>query len=105
LESVQQDAILTCGHLNRHDIRMCEMQRKAEGTGTILTYATRACETKLCYFYEGTCASVVALEKDRRVHEQIIHSGLEPVVWCSIFLGSHGFGGFRAIASRLMTIN
>ncbi len=81
------------------------MQPKAEGTGTILTYATRAFETKLCYFYEGTCASVVALEKGRRVHEQIVHSGLEPVVWCSIFLGSHSFGGFRAIASRLMTIN
>ncbi len=45
------------------------------------------------------------LEKGMRVHEQIVHSGLEPVVWCSIFLGSHSFGGFRAIASRMMTIN
>jgi hypothetical protein len=62
------------------------MQPKAEGTGTILTYATRACETKLCYFYEGTCASVVALEKGRRVHEQIIHI----VVW-SLWFGAPSF--------------
>jgi hypothetical protein len=39
------------------------MQPRPEGTGTILTYATRACETKLCYFYEGACASVVALKR------------------------------------------
>jgi hypothetical protein len=54
---------MTCGHLDHHDFRMCEMQPRPEGTGPILTYATRACETKLCYFYEGTCAIVVVLKR------------------------------------------
>ncbi len=31
LESLQQDAILKCGHMDRHDIGTCAMQARAEG--------------------------------------------------------------------------
>jgi hypothetical protein len=51
--SVQQDAILKCGHLDRHDVGTCEMWARAQGTGTILMNATGGYATKLCYFCGG----------------------------------------------------
>ncbi len=35
LERVQKEAILRCGHLEHHDIGMCEMQEMPGGIGTI----------------------------------------------------------------------
>jgi hypothetical protein len=35
------------------DIGTCEMWVRTEGTATILTSATAACATKLCYFFGG----------------------------------------------------
>jgi hypothetical protein len=49
LESVRQDAILRCGHLECHDIGTCESQVRAKGTGTILTNAAGRCAARLCY--------------------------------------------------------
>jgi hypothetical protein len=40
MESVQQDAILRCGHLVRPDIGTCEMQTRVGGTENISTDAT-----------------------------------------------------------------
>ncbi len=51
--SVQQDAILKYGDLDRHDVGTCEMCARAQGTGTILTNATGGYATKLCYFCGG----------------------------------------------------
>jgi hypothetical protein len=45
LESVQQDAISKCGHLECYGIGTCEMWARAEGTGTISTNATEGCVT------------------------------------------------------------
>jgi hypothetical protein len=49
LESVQNDVISRCGHLDHHDVRTCEMWAMAEGTGTISTNATGVCMPKPCY--------------------------------------------------------
>jgi len=40
LESVPQDAISKCGHLDCHDIRTCAILAGAVGTGTISKNAT-----------------------------------------------------------------
>jgi hypothetical protein len=53
LESVQQDAILRCGHLDKHDIGTCVMWAGSEGAGTISTNATGRCSARLCYFCGG----------------------------------------------------
>ncbi len=52
-QSVQQDAVSRCGHLECHGIGTCEMQPRAEGTGTIWTNATGRCVTRLCFFCGG----------------------------------------------------
>jgi len=57
---------LKCGHLDCH---ACEIGARTKGTGTISTNAT---------------ISVVAVEEGRHVHDQIIQSALESVV----FLGN-----------------
>jgi len=76
LENFQQDAILICGLLDHHDIGLCEIQAKMEGTKAISTNATR-CAAKLCYFCGvlKACASTIALYEGKFVHEQIIESG------------------------------
>jgi pentatricopeptide repeat protein len=76
LENFQQDAILICGLSDHHDIGLCEMQAKMEGTKAISTNATR-CAAKLCYFCGmlKACASTIALHEGKFVHEQIIESG------------------------------
>jgi hypothetical protein len=52
-QSVQQDAVSRCSHLECHGIGTCEMQPRAEGTGTIWTNATGWCATRLCFFCGG----------------------------------------------------
>ncbi|CAK9200440.1 unnamed protein product [Sphagnum troendelagicum] len=61
---------------DHHDIGLCEMQAKMEGTKAISTNATR-CAAKLCYFCGvlKACASRIALHEGKFVHEQIIESG------------------------------
>ncbi|CAK9258855.1 unnamed protein product [Sphagnum jensenii] len=87
------------------------MQPRAGGAGTISTNATGGCATKLCYFCGGaeSCASVLALEEGRSVHQQISRSGCE----CDVFVGNSlvdmyakcgsledAWGAFNKMASR-----
>ncbi len=44
--TVQQDAIMWCGHLECHYIGTCEIQARAKGIGTISIVATRMCATE-----------------------------------------------------------
>jgi pentatricopeptide repeat protein len=75
LESVQQDAISKCGHLECNDIGTCETQARPEGAATISTNVWPDSVTFVGVL--NAYASVVALERGRRVHHQIIQSGLE----------------------------
>jgi hypothetical protein len=50
MESVQQDAILRCDHLEHYDIGIPEMWERADITGNMLTNATGACATELSSF-------------------------------------------------------
>jgi pentatricopeptide repeat protein len=52
-ERAQQDAITWCSPLECHNIGICEMWAKVEGTGTILTNAIGRCPARLCYFCAG----------------------------------------------------
>jgi pentatricopeptide repeat protein len=62
------------------------MWARAEGTGTISTYATGGCASRLSYICGvlKACASMVAIQEGRCVHQQIIQSGLA----CDMFVGS-----------------
>jgi hypothetical protein len=64
------------GLLECPEIWICEMQAMTEsiGTGTMAR-----CVTKPCHFLGvfNACANIVALEKGRHAHEQIIQSGCE----------------------------
>jgi hypothetical protein len=79
LASVQQDAILKCGHLEHYDIGTCEMRARAEGTGSISRNAAGECVSNLCQLCgSAECMHhVVALQEARCAHEQIIQSGCE----------------------------
>ncbi len=83
MESVQQDAILRCGHLKCHSIGTCEIWPRAEGTGTILTSATGGLLPNLVTFVGvlNACANMIVVEEGRSVHQQIIQSGLESDVF------------------------
>jgi hypothetical protein len=48
--TVQQDAIMRCGHLECHYIGTCEIQTRAKGIGTISIVATRMCATESVAF-------------------------------------------------------
>jgi hypothetical protein len=58
-------AIPRCDHLEHHDIGICEMWERAEGTGNILTNATGACTQPNSLPFLGVlnaCACVVVVE-------------------------------------------
>jgi pentatricopeptide repeat protein len=84
--SVQQDAISKCGHLEHHDIGTCEMWARAEGTWTISTDGTGRCVPDSVTFVGvlKACASMVAIEEGRCVHQDISQSSLES----DVFVGS-----------------
>ncbi len=83
LESVQQDAILRCAHMDHHYVGISEVWARAEVTGTILTNEPRRCATKPVTFVWvlNACASVLALEEGRCAHEQIIQIGWDSDVF------------------------
>jgi hypothetical protein len=62
------------------------MQPRAGGTGTISTNATGGVQPNSVTFVGvlNACASVLALEEGRSVHEQISRSGCE----CDVFVGN-----------------
>jgi hypothetical protein len=83
-QSVQQDAISKCGHLERHHIGTCEMQAREGGPGTISTNAIGGFSIRLGCFFVGVlneCAGVVALEEGTYVHYRILQSGSESDVF------------------------
>ncbi len=83
MESVQQDAISKCGHLEHHDIGACEMWARAEGTWTIQQEGVQPDSVTFVGVLKA-CASMVAIEEGRCVHRDIIQSGLES----DVFVGS-----------------
>jgi pentatricopeptide repeat protein len=77
---------MQCGLLDFFDSRTCELWTRAEGNGTISTNATRKNGARHSHFCGGVlnaCASVVALEEGRHVHEQIIQTGCNSDVFVS----------------------
>ncbi len=84
LESVQIDAILKNGHLGHHDIRMCEMWARAEGTHLLLWQMHQEgvqANTITFMAVLNMCASIVAIKEGRYVHEQIIQSRWDSYVF------------------------
>jgi hypothetical protein len=53
LESVLQDAISRCGHLDSHNIGICEMWARPESIGTLQMNATGRCAAKHRHFCRG----------------------------------------------------
>ncbi len=65
LKSFHQDAILKCGHLDHHDIGMCEMWTRAGDTGTFQQRQQQSVQLNSVTFVGmlNACASVVVLEE------------------------------------------
>jgi hypothetical protein len=86
LESVQIDAILKNGHLDCHDIGICEMWARAEDTDMLFWQIQQeGVQPNSITFMAvlNVCATVVASKEGRYAHEQIIQSR-----WHSdVFLG------------------
>jgi len=69
LESVQQDAILRCGHLECHDIGTHEMWAKAQELFKQLQQDS-ACPISVTFVAVlNACASLVTIEEDRCAQE------------------------------------
>ncbi len=78
MDSVQENAILRCGHLECCDIGTCEMQARAEGLGTISTNVQQEGVQPNSVTFMGVlnaCANLIALEEGRCVHHWIIQNG------------------------------
>ncbi len=79
-QSVQQDAISKCGHLERHhNIGTCENAGKGRRSWNYFDKCNRRVFNQTQLLFVGVlneCASVVALEEGIYVHYQILQSGL-----------------------------
>jgi pentatricopeptide repeat protein len=84
-QSVQQDAISKCGHLERHHIGTCEMQAREEGPGTISTNAIGGFSIRLGCFLWGCWMNVRVWLHLKRAHMYI--TGSFKVVWSQMSLG------------------
>jgi hypothetical protein len=108
MESVQQDAISTCGHLECHHIRTCETAGRGRRHWNYFYKCRRRVCNQTLFILWGSwmhVSGMVTLEEVRCVHEQINESWLDSDVFVRIgltFTCMQNVGALRILGECLI---